>query len=110
MTINPVEAENLIDLARAEDFSDEQFLKCYTETERERDIVTKLKGPGAHLIEGPRGVGKSTLLKKAELELDSTYINGKALAVYVNFKASLLVDTGPNEIGYNPFLCCQGPP
>ena len=88
--------ESLIDLARAEDFSDDQFVSCYTETERERDLVEKLKGPGAHLLEGPRGVGKSTLLKKA---------TDKILAVYVNFKASLLVDTGPSEIGYSPFLC-----
>ena len=97
--------ENLIDLARAEDFSEEQFITCYTETDRERELVEKLKGPGAHLLEGPRGVGKSTLLKKAELELDESYNKSKILAVYVNFKASLLVDTGASEIGYSPFLC-----
>ena len=105
MTLPVIVEENLIDLARAEDFSEEQFINCYTETERERDLVDKLKGPGAHLIEGPRGVGKSTLLKKAEIELDEAYNANKILAVYVNFKASLLVDSGPSEIGYSPFLC-----
>lgn len=106
MTNIYTETDGLIDLARAEDFtSDDQFLNCYTETDRERDIVKKLKGPGAHLIEGPRGVGKSTLLKIAEIESDSSYINEKSLAVYVNFKVSLLVDTGASDIGYNPFLC-----
>ena len=105
MTMPNSVTESLIDLARAEDFSDDQFVSCYTETERERDLVEKLKGPGAHLLEGPRGVGKSTLLKKAELELDEAYNTDKILAVYVNFKASLLVDTGPSEIGYSPFLC-----
>lgn len=106
MVNNNVDVESLIELARAEDFtSEDQFLKCYTETDRERDIINKLNGPGAHLIEGPRGVGKSTLLKKAELESDSFYAKNKVLAVYVNFKVSLLVDTGPSDIGYNPFLC-----
>lgn len=105
MTMSNAVTESLIDLARAEDFSDDQFVSCYVETERERDLVEKLKGPGAHLLEGPRGVGKSTLLKKAELELDELYNTDKILAVYVNFKASLLVDTGPSEIGYSPFLC-----
>ncbi len=106
MNENTTTEENLIDLARAEDFTDDaQFLECFTETDRERDIIERLKGPGAHLLEGPRGVGKSSLLKKTELELDEEYGASKILAVYVNFKASLLVGTGPDDIGYDPFLC-----
>lgn len=106
MTDNIRQYENLIDLARAEDFTDDdQFLNCFTETERKRDLIERLKGPGAHLLEGPRGVGKSSLLKKAELELDESYTDSKILAVYVNFKASLLVETGSSELGYDPFLC-----
>ena len=70
MTLNAEHDDNLIDLARAEDFTDEQFLNCFAETIRERDFINKLKGPGAHLLEGPRGVGKSSLMKKTELELD----------------------------------------
>lgn len=102
----PGHYDNLIDLARAEDFTDdEQFLNCFTETDRERDFIERLKGPGAHLLEGPRGVGKSSLLRKAELELDEDYRNSKTLAVYVNFKASLLVETGSSDLGYDPFLC-----
>jgi hypothetical protein len=50
-------------------------------------------------------VGKSTLLRKAELELDGSYPTKKVLGVYVNFKASLLVESGIDEIGYSPFLC-----
>ncbi len=97
--------DDLIDLARAEDFTDEQFIRCFTETSRERDIIEKLKGPGAHLLEGPRGVGKSSLLKKAELEMDENFETTRMIAVYVNFKASLLVETGTREIGFDPFLC-----
>ena len=98
-------AESLIDLARAEDFTDEQFLDCFAETERERDLIERLKGPGAHLLEGPRGVGKSSLLKKAELELDDGFSIKRTIGVYVNFKASLLVESGRSELGYDPFLC-----
>lgn len=97
--------DNFIDLARAEDFTNEDLLKCFTETSRERDLIERIKGPGAHLLEGPRGIGKSTLLKKAELELDEEFPTQRTLGVYVNFKAALLVDTGANDIGYNPFLC-----
>jgi hypothetical protein len=97
--------DSLIDLARAEDFTDEQFLACFAETERERDFIERLKGPGAHLLEGPRGVGKSSLLKKAELELDERFSFNHVLGVYVNFKASLLVESGRSELGYDPFLC-----
>lgn len=96
---------NLIDLARAEDFTDEDFKRTFTETALERDVIDKLKGPGAHLLEGPRGVGKSTLLKQAEFELDEDFAANRKLAVYVNFKASLLVETGTGDLGYDPFLC-----
>jgi hypothetical protein len=98
-------AESLIDLARAEDFTDEQFLDCFAEMQRERDLIERLKGPGAHLLEGPRGVGKSSLMKKAELELDDGFSLQRIMGVYVNFKASLLVESGSSELGYDPFLC-----
>jgi hypothetical protein len=96
--------ENLIDLARAEDFvTDEQFLDCFAETKRERELIDKLKGPGAHLLEGPRGVGKSSLLKKAELELDAAFPKDKVLSVYVSFKASLLIEGAQTSLKTNPF-------
>ena len=99
------EQENLLDTARTEDLSDQQFLRCFAETDREREIIGKLKGAGAHLLEGPRGVGKSSLLKKAELELDLEFHKSHVVGVYVSFKASLLVESGNGELGYDPFLC-----
>lgn len=105
MSTQPLSEVLLIDLARAEDFTDEEFLDCFAETSRERDIIDKLKGPGAHLLEGPRGVGKSSLLKKAELELDESFQESRCMGVYVNFKASLLLQADPKEIGADPFLC-----
>ena len=105
MKDHPTEQENLIDLTRAEDFTDKQLTSCYSETDRERATLNKLKGAGAHLLEGPRGVGKSTLLKKAELELDDEFSQKKIMGVYVNFKSALLVDANSEDIHYNPFIC-----
>lgn len=97
---------DLIDLTRAEDFpSDNEFLRCFAEAPEEKAIIDKLGGPGAHLLEGPRGVGKSTLMRKAELDLDDRYGTLKVLSVYVSFKASLLVESGVGEVGYDPFVC-----
>lgn len=105
MANNQQTEDNLIDLARAEDFTNEQLLNCFSETIRERDIIEKIKGAGAHLLEGPRGIGKSTIFKKAELELDDSFPSDRVLGVYINFKAALLVDADDNDLGYNPFLC-----
>jgi len=96
---------SLIDLIRAEEFTEEEFLQCFSETPRERDIIEKLKGPGAHLLEGPRGVGKSSLMRKAELELDEGFQINRSIGVYVNFKASLMVQPHYPGLGFDPFLC-----
>jgi len=96
---------SLIDIIRAEEFTEEEFLECFSETPRERDIIEKLKGHGAHLLEGPRGVGKSSLMRKAELELDETFQKTRSIGVYVNFKASLRVQPNYPGLGFDPFLC-----
>jgi DNA polymerase III delta prime subunit len=95
----------LIDIIRAEEFTEEQFKECFAETPRERDIIEKLKGPGAHLLEGPRGVGKSSLMRKTELELDDEFQRNRSIGVYVNFKASLRVQPNYPGLGFDPFLC-----
>ena len=96
---------SLIDLIRAEEFTEEEFLQCFSETPRERDIIEKLKGHGAHLLEGPRGVGKSSLMRKAEIELDDEFQRTRSIGVYVNFKASLRVQPNYPGLGFDPFLC-----
>jgi DNA polymerase III delta prime subunit len=96
---------SLIDLIRAEEFTEEEFIKCFSETRRERDVIEKLKGSGAHLLEGPRGLGKSSLLRKTELELDDEFQKTRSLGVYVNFKASLRVQPNYPGLEFNPFLC-----
>lgn len=99
------EEPNLIDLARAEDFTEDDFKRTFSETEKERQIIEKLKSSGSHIIEGSRGVGKSSLMKKAEFEMDAAFSTNRTLSIYVNFKASLLVDTNETGLGYDPFLC-----
>jgi glycerol-3-phosphate O-acyltransferase len=34
---------SLIDIIRAEEFTDKEFLDCFSETLRERDVIEKLK-------------------------------------------------------------------
>jgi hypothetical protein len=58
----------------------------------ERNIIDSLKGPGAHLLQGARGVGKTTLLRLAETELDASFQSTKTIGVYINFKTSTLLE------------------
>ncbi len=44
------------------------------------------------MLQGARGVGKSQLLRQAEIELDQNFANGKKLSVYINFKTSPLLE------------------
>ncbi|KRA68678.1 hypothetical protein YA62_011035 [Agrobacterium sp. LC34] len=99
---------DLIDLTRAEDLTEDDLRNTFQENSRDADIIGKLKGPGAHLLEGPRGVGKSTMLRKAELELDEKWGKTRILGVYVNFKASLLLRNTDPDFPYSPFICWVG--
>ncbi|MDQ8189254.1 hypothetical protein [Roseibacillus persicicus] len=57
----------------------------------EKAILQKLSGPGAKLVIGPRGCGKTTLLLRAKSAMlaDSSL---KSLPVYVNYKVSLRLE------------------
>lgn len=80
-----------LEAARSEDLRPQEVTTLGVVTEIERAIIDSLKGPGAHLLQGARGVGKTTLLRLAERELDSEFSESKVLAVYVNFKTSTLL-------------------
>lgn len=71
---------------RAENLSKRELSEWTTETPRDREILSKLKGPGAKLLSGPRGSGKSTLLRRAYYDLLDSDV---ALAGYVNYARSL---------------------
>jgi hypothetical protein len=85
-------AIDLLQAARCEDLLDAQITELAVISPIEMEIISTLKKSGAHLLEGARGVGKSMLLRWAELEMDSEFKNARNLAVYVNFKTSTLLE------------------
>jgi len=91
MTPKPEEID-LLQAARCEDLQYGQIRELSVLGEFERKVIANLKGAGAHLLQGARGVGKSMLLRSAEIEMDSEFSKDRQLAVYVNFKTSTLLE------------------
>ena len=60
-------------IIRTEDFKDELIEKYFVETKNDREIIENLKSEHQMLLIGSRGVGKTMLLKKAEIELNKEY-------------------------------------
>lgn len=91
MTVR-VEEIDLLQAARCEDLQYGQIRELSELGDFERKVILTLKGAGAHLLQGARGVGKSMLLRSAEIEMDSQFQQERQLAVYVNFKTSTLLE------------------
>lgn len=89
---NDFSMSDLLQAARCEDLNYQQIRDLSVLGDHERNIVSKLKQSGANLLMGSRGVGKSMLLRTAEIEMDDEFESQKALAVYVNFKTSTLLE------------------
>ncbi|MDU9002766.1 ORC-CDC6 family AAA ATPase [Sedimentitalea todarodis] len=89
--------ENFVE--QAEYIERDRFLALAAEHPYEASILRKLKGGGAKLLIGPRGCGKSTLMRKAFYQILESE-NDSALPVYVNFKLALKLEpfyvNGPN--------------
>lgn len=89
--------ENFIE--QAEYIDRERFVSLAAEHPYEAEIMKKLMGGGAKLLIGPRGCGKSTLMRKAYFNLLDDQSSG-TLPVYVNFKLALKMEPyyikGPN--------------
>lgn len=83
---------DLLHAARTEDLEDSQISELAVLGSVEEDVIGKLKYSGAHLLQGPRGIGKSMLLKATEAELDREFNDNRVLPVYVNFKTSTLLE------------------
>lgn len=84
--------EDLLQAARCEDLNYKQIKELSVLGPFETHIIATLKQPGAHLLEGARGVGKSMLLRLAEIEMDTNFQRDKRLAVYVSFKTSTVLE------------------
>ncbi len=83
---------DLLQAARSEDLLYDQISQLTVLGTFERKVIDTLKQSGAHLVQGSRGVGKSMLMRQAEVEMDNEFTNSKKLAVYVNFKTSTLLE------------------
>jgi hypothetical protein len=83
---------DLLQAARCEDLQYGQIRELSVLGDFERKVIGNLKGAGAHLLQGARGLGKSMLLRSAEIEMDSDFSRDRQLAVYVNFKTSTLLE------------------
>lgn len=86
--VEKVEFENVFE-QRAEYLSAQELESWTRLTAREEGIVKKLMGPGAKLLVGPRGCGKSTLMRLAYFRLiEST----ESFPIYVNYARSLALE------------------
>lgn len=83
---------DLLHSARTEDLDNSQISQLAVLGNAEEEVIGKLKFSGAHLLQGARGIGKSMLFKETEAELDRDFRKDRALAVYVNFKTSTLLE------------------
>ena len=83
---------DLLQAARCEDLKYDEIKNLTVLSNYEREIVDKLKMPGAHLLQGARGVGKSQLLRQAEIEIDEHFNTEKKISIYINFKTSPLLE------------------
>jgi hypothetical protein len=90
--MSAADTSDLLQTARCEDLLVEQINQVSVIGDFERRIIDAVKGSGANLLEGARGVGKSMLLRIAEFELDRDFEKDRKLAVYVNFKTSTLLE------------------
>jgi predicted AAA+ superfamily ATPase len=76
---------------QAEYIDDDSFNKWNIEHPNEEAIIKKLSQGGAKLIIGPRGCGKTTLMRKTCHKLCFSK-SSKTLPIYVNFKSSLKLE------------------
>jgi hypothetical protein len=82
---------------RTESIKSEDILDFFVATQNDSNIVKLLKSHDPVVLEGSRGIGKSFLMKVAQLELDSAFDNLKCLPVEVSFTASSLVHTSDKQ-------------
>ncbi len=92
MSTDTTQEMDLLQAARCEDLKYNEIKDLTVLSSYERGVVDKLKLSGSHLLQGARGVGKSQLLRQAEIEMDDEFTVAKKLSVYINFKTSPLLE------------------
>lgn len=86
---------------RTEDIANDEILKLFVETTRDREIVDALKNRNPVIVIGSRGVGKSFLMRVAQAEMLRDFESARVLPIYVSFtKSSLLQTSTPDQFHY----------
>ena len=74
---------------RAEHLTANEIDAWSVNSTNDQRVLKKLRGPGAKLLIGPRGCGKSMLLRRAYYQIAR---DGNALPAYVNYAKSLALE------------------
>lgn len=77
---------NFLQVTRSEDLNYNEIKELSVLGKEEEEIITKLSQSGAHLLQGARGVGKTMLLKMAEIRMDNNFNTNKVLSVEIMYK------------------------
>lgn len=80
-------------LYRTEDMRREDLTRLFVATEQDRRIIDNLKLKVPTIVIGSRGVGKSFLLRMAEVELHDEFATNRVLPVYITFTRGTLIQT-----------------
>ena len=84
-------------IIRTEDFKDEAIKDIFVETIKDRELINNLKSEHQMLLVGSRGVGKTMLLKMAEIELNEEYKEKRYLPVFMSYVKGILVNSELNK-------------
>jgi len=90
-------------IEQAEYISEDDFMHMLATHPEEASILRRLSVGGAKLLVGPRGCGKTTLMRKAFFGILRDE-NTKSLPVYVNFKLSLKIEPLYSKEPNAPYL------
>lgn len=80
-------------LYRTEDIKKQDIPGLFVATEEDRRIIDSLKQKMPTIVVGSRGVGKSFLLRMAEVELLNEIESRRVLPVYISFTRATLIQT-----------------
>jgi hypothetical protein len=83
---------------RTEDIRPDEVGLYFVESRKDREIINALKNRNPTILVGSRGVGKSFLLRVAQLELINQFEKERVFPVYLSFvRSSLLQSNDPDQ-------------
>jgi hypothetical protein len=83
---------------RSEDLRDDEVMAYLVATAKDRELIDRLKSRTPVVLRGSRGVGKSILLRAAQIELTRSFQHDRILPVYVSFlRAAVIKDPSPER-------------